>query len=132
MLTTLFSFLSIIPVTRFGVAFDISGYTIQTATERLSLENHSLCNIAPTRFILYKTQTLFQDGNLSANTSVATEIISAQAGDSQLSDLQRPVVMSFDILTESSVVRYSGLTCKTKRNDACGNYLTCSLKREHV
>ncbi|XP_065198240.1 adhesion G-protein coupled receptor G2-like [Sycon ciliatum] len=98
-------------MTRFGVAFDISGYTIQTATERLSLSNDSLCNIAPTRFILYKTQTLFQDGNLSANTSVATEIISAQAGDSQLSDLQRPVVMSFDILTESSVDEKVNVTC---------------------
>ncbi|XP_065198236.1 adhesion G protein-coupled receptor E5-like [Sycon ciliatum] len=81
-----------------GVAFDIAGSTITAATERLGLSNSSVCAVAPTRYILYKTHTLFKDTNLSANTSLVSEIISAQAGDTALSNLQDPALMSFNFL----------------------------------
>ena len=87
-----------------GVSFDIAGSTIAAATELLSLGNDSLCNVAPTRYILYKTQTLFQDSNLSANTSVQSEIISAQVGEESLENLQQPAIMSFDLLGGAPVV----------------------------
>ncbi|XP_065197721.1 uncharacterized protein LOC135829246 [Sycon ciliatum] len=127
-----------------GVSFDIAGSTVAAATELLSLGNDSLCNVAPTRYILYKTQTLFRDSNLSANTSVQSEIISAQVGEERLENLQQPAIMSFDLLGLTPVDSageaicvfwdfdkddgnggWSDWNCTTFRDETTGNRTVC-------
>ena len=48
--------------------------------------------------MLYKTTTLFKDNNLSADTSVATEILSAQVGNGQLDNLNDVILSSFQYI----------------------------------
>lgn len=95
---------SIIAANNSGVAFDIAGSTINRATQLQSLGNDSLCNSAPTRYILYRTHTLFRDLNLGTNVSIGTEIISALVGSEHLADLQEPSNMSFDLLDDTRAV----------------------------
>ena len=87
-----------------GVAVVIAGSTLSTATKLSSFGNDSLCNVASTRYILYKTQTLFRDTKLSNDTSVDSQIISVQVGKEPLDNLKDPNVISFDILSGKSAV----------------------------
>ncbi|XP_065198410.1 hemicentin-1-like [Sycon ciliatum] len=127
-----------------GVAFDIAGSTISAITDSSVLSNDSLCNLASTQYILYKTQALFQDSSLGGNSSVGSQIISAQVGNRRHDHLDTPATMSFEFVDGTFVAledpvecvfwdfdKYDGKggwsseNCNTTRSDSFPNRTVC-------
>ena len=88
------------------ISFDIpqQAITLATMAQKASGDeddNSSLCPVARTQFIVYKSAVLFQDKSLSSNgdglTTVESGVISAQAGTDSVSSLSKPVEFSSKI-----------------------------------
>ncbi|XP_065198395.1 hemicentin-2-like [Sycon ciliatum] len=88
------------------ISFDIpqQAITLATMAQKASGDeddNSSLCPVARTQFIVYKSAVLFQDKSLPSNgdglTTVESGVISAQAGTDSVSSLSKPVEFSLKI-----------------------------------
>ncbi|XP_065198063.1 uncharacterized protein LOC135829598 isoform X2 [Sycon ciliatum] len=93
------------------VAFDIPASAISAATKNFTPANGSVCRGASTYFILYRTQALFSDSSLSADTEVGPEVISAQLGNKRLHQLEEPIVYSFDLAASGQEGEIDAVKC---------------------
>ncbi|XP_065197926.1 adhesion G-protein coupled receptor G2-like [Sycon ciliatum] len=80
------------------IAFDIPSEALGLRDQQHSNTSATSCSSRSTRFIVYRTASLFQDSNLSTDKFVGSMIISAQVGVSPVVNLSVPVVISFKIL----------------------------------
>ena len=82
-------------------AFDLPEQALAAASVELRQSSTSSCGTAPTTFILYQTPALFRDTSMPRNTTVGSQVISAQVrglNKSSRLDLAQPANMSFKLV----------------------------------
>ncbi|XP_065198076.1 uncharacterized protein LOC135829607 [Sycon ciliatum] len=82
-----------------SVSVSIPKSAITEATNNIPDSAHGMYPVASTSVILYQSRSLFHDRKLSENTSVVSDIVSAQVGLETVDVLEDPVLITFDLLS---------------------------------